>query len=65
MKNLEQELNRLLEEQIQHYAVSVCNIGAVKTFEDYHYLIGKIQGLKEAMELFDQAITEVNKSRGN
>jgi len=65
MKNLEQEIFKLLDEQIQHTAVTVCNVGAVKTFEDYHYLVGKIAGLKEAAELVDQAISEVNKSRGN
>ena len=65
MKNLEQEIFKLLQEQIQHHTVTLCNPGAVKTFEEYHAIAGRIAGLKEAAELVDQAITDVNKSRGN
>lgn len=65
IKNLEQEISKLLQEQLQHHYSNICNPGAVKTFEDYQYIIGKIAGLREATELVDQATAEVNKSRGN
>lgn len=63
--SLEQTVKDLLIEQIQYHSDIICKPGVIRSFEEYSGIIGKIAGLKEALELLDQAVSEVNKSRGN
>lgn len=59
------ELKRLLDTEIFGLSATV-SAGALGTFEEYKYYAGKIAGLRDAVDLIDEAIAILDgKKRSN
>ena len=52
----------LIEQNIEDLKSNLANRGAVPDYETYSFVIGKIEGLRMALELCDEAVRLLNKS---
>ena len=59
---LEAELRKLIEEEIERLKDNLSNGLSVPDYETYKHQVGKIAGLTTALELCEEARTNVSKS---
>jgi hypothetical protein len=55
------EHQKMINAEVDVLVQRVCTVGGVKTFDEYQYLIGKIEGYQSAIALYKDAVEEVSK----
>lgn len=58
------ELKRMIEEDMQRFKDEM-SLGLLKTLEDYRSIAGKISGLRQALELIEEAESSVERKIGS
>jgi len=57
-----QQHAKLIEDNISELKDNLANRGAVPDYQTYAFLAGKIEGLRLALELCDEAVRRLNES---